>query len=243
MGRRWLLGILGGVAMTLGVSAAPALAQEVPGVTAPATVEAGDLATVTVEADPATTTLEATAATDLAGPEETALAPAVDVTLSPAGPAVELDDTSELAGEPVPVTETLAPVTELLEPVADATGEAAPVPAGPAPVAPSSKAAGGEVRPAPAPAQPSSAALPRSARASLSGADTGVRVVPEVPVAGELAPLVAPPAPADEPLAVAPMAVPALDTTPTVPAGLRLLAGLMVIGSALVWRRVRGELA
>lgn len=243
MARRWLLTVLTGTALSLGF-AGTASAQTSPG--EPVTVD-GEVAAITVTADASERALEAGLTTDAEVEEaDTDVSPVVTANVTPDGPALDVDGAVEVAGEELPV-----PV--VAEPVEEAAG-------GPAPS--EQAAAGPEVTPAPAPAGPApvsparaggdeagtgthSRTLSADGAAARSGmwADTYRSDDGDVP-----APEVAPPAPepalaAAVPSATTGLALPVIDTTPTVPGLLRVLAGVLVVGAAATWRMVRDELA
>lgn len=247
MARRWLLTVLTGAALSVGV-AGSATAQELD----PVVVET-DVATATVTADSAERTIEAELETD-AGAEEldTEVSPTVTATVTEDGPTAEVGGTVEVADEEVPLDETTDPVEDAV--------------AGPAPVPQQQTGAGDDVAPAPEPAGSSGPAAAdssdrssgsRTSHSSLLSADgaayrSGYRADSSTMAFEEesaLAPEVAPPADAlplvaaAAPVATTELALPIIDPTPTVPGLLRLLAGLLVVGAAATWQTVRSELA
>lgn len=252
MARRWLLTVLTGAALSVGLSGA-ASAQEL--LTDPVTVDA-EVATVTTTADTAERTLETEVTTDVEAEElETDVEPTVTATVSEEGPSLEVDGSTEVAGEEVPLAEATEPVAEITQPVQEAVGETAPtqqqsgVGDGVSPVTkPAPAPAGSASTPAAGPAtvqHSNTISADRAARASFRSGMTGF----SFDDASALSPMVAPPEDG-EPLpmvaAAAPtvdLALPIIDSTPTVPGLLRLLAGLMVVGAAVTWRTVRNELA
>lgn len=260
MARRWLLTVLTTTALSVGL-AGTASAQEVgQALTDPVAVDA-EVATATVSADAAERTIEAEVTTDVEVEElDTDVEPTVTATVSEEGPGLAVDPTTEVAGED-PVTEATGALEGLVpEPVGKIVNETAPTQQSDVGdgVSPATKPA-----PAPAGSESASASAPapaagpatvqhsntisadRAARGGLRSGMTGF----SYDDAGELSPMVAPPEDA-EPLplvaAAAPttdLALPIIDSTPTVPGLLRLLAGLMVVAAAATWRTVRNELA
>ncbi|MBW3657749.1 MAG: hypothetical protein KY457_03860 [Actinobacteria bacterium] len=245
MARRWLLTVLTGTALSLGF-AGTAGAQELD----PVTVDA-EVVEVTASADAAERTVEVEATTDATAEEaDTEVSPQATATVSPDGATADVDGTTEVAGTDVSVA-------ELTDPVEDVVTRPDPGPS----------AAGSDVTPAPAPDAVAAAAPPASvgpaapARSTVehsrplsadgatarSGmwAETGsyasdtTVLAPEVAPPAERLPLVA----AAAPTVATDLSLPIIDTTPTVPGLLRLLAGLMVVGAAATWRTVRDELA
>lgn len=245
MARRWLLTVLTGTALSFGL-AGTASAQELPD--DPVAVDAG-VVSVSAGADTTGRSLEVEVTTDAeAGALDTVVSPDVTATVSPDGADADAEGPVEVAGNEL---------TQAAEPVGDAT----------AGTAPGQTAAGSDVTPAAAPAAAPTAAGP----APVGDADTGTTAHSRTISAdraeargglfadtttytfddlGELAPEVAPPADDELPLvaAAAPvvatdLSLPIIDTTPTVPGLLRLLAGLLVVGAAATWQTVRNELA
>ncbi|MBW3618992.1 MAG: hypothetical protein KY461_01995 [Actinobacteria bacterium] len=248
MARRWLLTLLTGTALSVGLAGA-ASAQELGD---PLVVDA-EVATATITADAAEQSLGAELTTDASTEQaDTTVEPTATVEASPDGPTLDTGGTVEVVGTDVP----LADADEVVDP------DPAPAPA-PAPAdGPSQSAAGNDIGPAPAPAgRPAPAGdEPRTVRHSdpRSADSAAVRAGLRAETAAldsfgssELVPVVAPPAAADEPAlvaaaappAVADLALPIIDPTATVPGVLRLLAGLLVLGAAVTWRTVRDELA
>lgn len=252
MARRWLLGMLAGVGLTFGV-AAGASAQELD----PVEVST-DVVDVAVTADTAERSVEVTGATDAEVPEaDTEVSPTVTAGVSPAGASLDVEGPVEVVGNEAPVPAASDPVEEAVGGTSDGAGDGGTEAA---PVVPSQRAAGGGVTPAaaPEPAGPAPVTTASSpARSPYLSADhaaarSGFSVTSSVFTAdADLAPLVAPPDDALTLVAAArppapsttDLAVPFIDTTPTVPGVLRLLAGVMVVGAALTWRTVRAELA
>lgn len=239
MSRRWLLTMLTGTALTFGV-AATAGAQELG--SDPIVVDA-EVATVTLTADSAEQTLEAELETDVALEDaETEVAPTATVEVSPEGPAAELEGPVTVGGEELPIPQVVAPVDEVAEEQA----------AGPAPTQ-SQAAAGSGISAAPAPAEEErsvrhSSTITADRAAYRSGFRSDMAPM-DLDASGILSPEIAPPAEtlplvaAAAPTATTDLALPVIDTTPTVPGLLRLLAGLLVVGAAATWRTVRDELA
>lgn len=250
MGRRWLLQVLAGVTMTLGLAAAPAAAQDLAPIDAVSSQVSGDPVTVDLPAgtgqvsvtpDAEERSLEAEATPVVSVSEaETTVAPKVTAGVSPSGPTLDVDGPTTVAGTPLPVGSSTDPVEETVgRPPASA-------PAAPAPVAGPRAAGSSPVAAAPAPSAPASAST-TSGRASVpAGVSRGRATVsssaPAAPYVDDtLAPQIAPPAVAAEaPSQV--MALPVVDTTPDVPALLRLMTGLMVLGAGMTWRTVRQQL-
>lgn len=241
MARRWLLTVLAGTALSVGL-AGSASAQEL----GDPTVVDLEVVTATVTADTAGATLEVELATDVEAEEAgTDADPTVTAAVSPDGPHLDTDGDVEVVGNDVPLDESTAPLD-------DAADEPAP--------APDQQAAGGDITPARVPvAGPAPVASDdrRSVahsdtitadRAARSGLRAGMATFASDEVVA-LSPLVAPAkaeaptAAADAPKATTVLALPVIDTTPTVPGVLRLLAGLMVLGAAATWRTVRNEFA
>lgn len=246
MARRWLLTVLTGTALSFGL-AGTASAQELPD--DPVAVDAG-AASVSADADTTGRSLEVEVTTDAeAEALDTVVSPDVTATVSPDGADADAEGPVEVAGNEL---------TQAAEPVGDATDGTG--------TAPGQTAAGSDVTPAAAPAAAATAAGP----APVGDADTGTTAHSRTISAdraeargglfadtttytyddSELAPEVAPPADDELPLvaAAAPvvatdLSLPIIDTTPTVPALLRLLAGLLVVGAAATWQTVRNELA
>lgn len=247
MARRWLLGTFAGIGLTFGL-ASGASAQTLPGT--PVEVDA-EVASVTVAAEPDAGALVVEATTDVAAPAaDTAVAPEVETSVTPAGPAVEVDGAVEVAGNeldlgPAAPADDLvasddgdspAPAPVVTSRAAAADGRIAPV-AGPRPAAAPATDAGGTR----APAMSADRAAVRAGLASVPATVVADDVpAPLVAPEDELVPIVAAAAP-DGP-AVSDLALPVIDTTPTVPGILRLLAGLLVVGAAVTWRSVREEL-
>lgn len=243
MARRWLLTMLTGAALSVGL-AGTASAQELP--SDPIVVDA-EVATATVTADTAERTVEAEATTDLEAEElDTEVTPTATATVSSEEASLEVSGDVEVVGNELPLPQVSGPVEDTVaEPTTKPTTEQA--------------AAGGGVSAAPAPAGSSDTSTEpagtvqhsntlsadRAARAGLRAGMTSF----SFDEASALSPLVAPP---EETLplvaAAAPAApttdlsLPVIDTTPNVPALLRLMAGLMVLGAAATWRTVRAEL-
>lgn len=247
MARRWLLTVLTGTALSFGL-AGTASAQELPD--DPVAVDAG-VVSVSAGADSTGRSLEVGVTTDAEVDEaDTVVSPDVTATVSPDGADADAEGPVEVAGNEL---------TQAAEPVGDATDGTG--------TAPGQTAAGSDVTPAAAPAAAPTTAGP----APVGDADTGTTAHSRTISADraeargglfadttaftfddavELAPEVAPPAADELPLvaAAAPtvatdLALPIIDTTPTVPALLRLLAGLLVVGAAATWQTVRNELA
>lgn len=249
MARRWLLTVLTGTALSFGF-AGTASAQEL--VTEPVVVDA-ELVEVAATADTSERTFEAEVSTDATVEEaDTDVSPEVTAGVSPDGPSLDVDGTTEVAGTEVPVTEVTEPVEDAV--AQPGTGQSAagsdvtPAP-GPAPVTAAPATAG----PAPA-AEPSSSSFSHSRPLSADGATARRGMWAETSTyayddSGILAPEVAPPADAlpivaaAAPTIATDLSLPIIDTTPTVPALLRLLAGLLVVGAAATWQTVRNELA
>lgn len=241
MARRWLLGILTGVGLTF-ASAATAGAQELPDALAVET----EVLDAEVEADGETPSARVTTGVDAEVEDAgTAVTRETTVEASPSGPSVSSDGPVEVAGEEVPVPQV---------PADEGDDETSTGPGGSA-----KAAAGSNVSPAaePRPAGPARvdtgndrrvattmSADRAAARAGLVGstgpAETD-ELAPVVAPAEEALPLVAAAAPSSP--TVTDLGLPILDTTPTVPGLLRLLAGLLVVGAAATWRTVRAELA
>lgn len=254
MSRKWLLSILTGLVLTVGGAAGATAAEALPldPLDDPVEVEADGVGSVAVEAETEEPSLSVSAEGEAEVPEaETTVEPTVDAEVSPDGLDVDLDGDTEVAGEDVPEEEVTDPAEGLLDDPASRLPESdVEDPTG------SPEAANdGEVRtaPAPAPAGPSPEAgddagdartgshVPAPISADRAAVRAGIASQPEVPAdLAELAPEVAPPllaAAASEQPPVE-MALPVVDTTPTIPALLRLLAGLMVMGAAVTWKTV-----
>jgi hypothetical protein len=273
MARRWLLTILGGMTLSVGVAASPASAQSLTGGD-PVVVEVADVATVTAtsDADEPSATVEADA--EAAAPEAgTTTAPQVTAEVSPDDPSLEVDGGTEVGDEPVPTDEVTDPVEDAVDDLADTLDPPAPappapepppatedptpslVPAAPAP-APTpagsgTTAAGDDVAPAaepvPGPAPVTAGAIPagvsRGGSARTVGADGAWAAAPADDTPGDDELAPLVAGPADAPATPTSLALPVVDPTPTVPGLLRLFAGLMVVGAAVTWTTVRKQLA
>lgn len=251
MGRRWLLQVLAGVTMAVGLTAAPAVAQVAPidatsvavGDTVSADIPSVGAVRIAPSPEARSVTVEAEPAVDVEAADTTV--PDLTAEVSPTGPSVEVSGPTRVGGQDLPL-ETLT------EPVEDAVGST-PVAPEPGPLAPpfigapsSRPAADGGVAPAPAASgstettSSSRSALPRGLGRGAVAPNAGV----EAPSVFDdiLAPQIADAAARPE---VAPdvLALPIVDTIPDVPALLRLLAGVMVLGAGLTWRMVRDSIA
>jgi hypothetical protein len=250
MSRKWLLSILTGLVLTVGGAAGATAAEALPldPLDDPVEVEVPGVGSVAVEAETEEPSLSVSAEGEAEVPEaETTVEPTVDAEIGPDGLDVDLDGDTEVADEDVPVDEVTDPVEDTVSRAPDGTLEG---------TGGSEAANDGEVRsapaPAPAPAGPSQDAgdggdartgthVPAPVSADRAAVRAGIASQPEVPTdLAELAPEVAPPllAAATSEQPPVEMALPVGDTTPTIPALLRMLAGLMVMGAAVTWKTV-----